>query len=123
MFFHQFRDDLVLTLELLPQRGDGSQVVALGRAVLALEGGGTVLEEQLLPGVEECGLQLVLVTEVGDGHSVDQVTPEDGNLLGGRVVLAGLSHGRDSCCTALKITPVGRRLRGPLTLRCPWPPG
>jgi hypothetical protein len=97
MFFHQFRDDLVLTLELLPQRGDGSQVVALGRAVLALEGGGAVLEEQLLPGVEEGGLQLVLVTEVGDGHSVDQVTPEDGNLLGGRVVLAGLSHGRDSC--------------------------
>src|SRR5512135_1437446 len=96
MFFHQFRDDLVLTLELLPQRGDGSQVVALGRAVLALEGGGAVLEEQLLPGVEECGLQLVLVTEVGYGHSVYELKPNYGHLLGGRVVLAGFSHGRDS---------------------------
>jgi hypothetical protein len=39
---------------------------------------------------------LELVAKVGDGHSIDQVPTEDGNLLGGRVVLAGLSHGMDS---------------------------
>jgi hypothetical protein len=38
MIFHQFSDDLVLALELLPQRGDGPQVMALGRCVLAFEG-------------------------------------------------------------------------------------
>jgi hypothetical protein len=30
MFFHQFGDDLVLALELIPQRGDGPQVRLLG---------------------------------------------------------------------------------------------
>jgi len=51
MFFHQFRDDLVLALELLPECGDGAEVGGLGRGVLALEGGGAVLEELLLPEV------------------------------------------------------------------------
>jgi hypothetical protein len=92
MFFHQFGDDLVLPLELLPQRGDGLQMGGLGRAGLAVEGGRAVLEEQLLPGVEQGGLELVLIAKVGDGHLVDQVTPEDGDLLEGRVVLARLSH-------------------------------
>ena len=67
MFLHQFGDDLVLALELLAQGGDGPLVVALGRGVLALEGGGAVLEELLLPEVEQRGGEVVLVTEVGDG--------------------------------------------------------
>jgi len=96
MFIHKFRDDLVLALELLPQRSDRPQVCLLGHGGLALEGGGTVFEEQLLPGVEERGRELVFVAEVGDGHSVDQMSPEDGDLLSGRVVLARLSHRRNS---------------------------
>ena len=65
----------------------------LGRGVLALEGGGAVLEELLLPEVEQRGRELVLVAEVRDGDVVDQVAPKDGDLLDRRIVLAGLSHG------------------------------
>src|SRR3954447_3689687 len=93
MFLHQFSDDFVLALELVAQRGDGALEVALGRGVLALEGGRAVLEELLLPEVEERGRELVLVAEVRDGDAVDQMAPKDGDLLDRRIVLAGLSHG------------------------------
>src|SRR3954452_833256 len=93
MFLHQFGDDLVLALELLAERGDGAEVLALGRGSLALEGGGAVLEELLLPGVEQRGRELMLVAEVRDGDVVDQVTPQDGDLLDRRIVLPRLSHG------------------------------
>jgi len=65
---------------------------ALGGGVLAFESSGSVLEELLLPEVEERGGELVLVAAVRDGHAVDQVTPEDGDLLDRRIVLAGLSR-------------------------------
>ena len=93
MIFHQFGNDFVLALELVTQGGDGSLEVAFRRGVLALEGAGAVLEELLLPDVEERGRELVLVAEVRDGHAVDQMAPKDGDLLDRRVVLAGLSHG------------------------------
>jgi hypothetical protein len=97
MFLHEFSDDLVLALELGLQPGDDAEVLGAGGRVLALEGRGAVLEEDLLPAVEEGRRELVLVTEVGDGHLVDQVPSEDGYLLGRRVVRAGLSHGMVSC--------------------------
>src|SRR3954447_11882041 len=96
MFFHQFSDDLVLPLELLAQRGDDAEVLALGRGALALEGGGAVLEELLLPEVEQRGRELMLVAEVRDRDTVDQMAPEDGDLLDRCIVLAGLSHRRNS---------------------------
>lgn len=70
---------------------------AWGEAFLRSSADASVLEELLLPEVEERGRELVLVAEVGHGDAVDQVPPEDGDLLRGRVVLAGLSHGRNSC--------------------------
>src|SRR5262249_4513271 len=82
-----------LAAELVPQGGDGPQVLGLGRAVLALEGGAAVLEELPLPGVEGSGLELVLVAQVGDGDLLDQVTAEDRDLLGGGEVFAALAHG------------------------------
>src|SRR6185437_2498838 len=96
MFLHQFGDALVLALELVAQRGDGPLEVAVGRAVLALEGRRAVLEELLLPEVEERGRELMLIAEVGDGDVVDQMAPEDGDLLDRRIVLPGLPHGRNS---------------------------
>ena len=93
MFLHQFRDDLVLALELVAQRGDGPLEVAVGRGGLALEGRRSVLEELLLPEVEQRGRELMLVAEVRDGDVVDQVTPQDGDLLDRRMVRAELSHG------------------------------
>src|SRR6516164_8512314 len=93
MFLHQLRDDFVLALELVAQRGNGAVEAALGSGVLALEGGRTVLKELLLPEVEERRREPVLVADVRDGNVVDQVTPKDGDLLDRRIVLAGLSHG------------------------------
>ena len=92
MFLHQFSDDLVLALELVAECGDGAEVLGLGRGVLAFEGGGAVLEELLLPEVEQRGRELELVAEVRDGDVVDQVTPENGDLLNRRIVLSRLSH-------------------------------
>src|SRR4051794_16480069 len=93
MFFHQFSDDFVLALELVAEGGDGADVLGLGRGVLALEGGGSVLEELLLPEVEQRGRELELIAEIGDGDVVDQMTPENGDLLDRRIVLSRLSHG------------------------------
>ena len=67
--------------------------VGLGRADLAIEGGGAVLEELLLPVVEQRGRELELIAEIGDGDVVDQVTPENGNLLDRCIVLSDHSHG------------------------------
>ena len=92
MFFHQLGDDFVLALEILMQGGDVPETLILRSGVLAFQRGGTVLEEQFLPLVEQRGLQLVLVAQVGDGDSVDLVAPEDGDFLDRCIVLAGLSH-------------------------------
>jgi hypothetical protein len=96
MFLHQFRDDLVLALELVAQRGDGPLKVAVGQGVLPLEGRRSVLEELLLPEVEHGGRELMLIAEVRDGDVVNQMTPQDGDLLDRRIVLSGLPHGRNS---------------------------
>jgi hypothetical protein len=39
---------------------------------------------------------MILVAAVGDGDPVDPMTPEDGDLLNGRIVLAALSYWRNS---------------------------
>src|SRR5262245_7025099 len=67
--------------------------MALGRGVLPLEGRGAVREELLLPEVEQRGRELMLIAEVRDGDVVDQMTPQEGDLLDGRRVLSGLAHG------------------------------
>jgi hypothetical protein len=56
----------------------------------SLEGAGQVLEGQPLPLVEDAGLELVLVTEVRDGHFVNQVATQDGDLLFGTEPAAGM---------------------------------
>jgi hypothetical protein len=93
VLLHQLGDNLIFTPELLPEGGDGQQVFGLGRIGLVLEGGGAVLEELALPGVEDGGPEMMLVAAIGDGHPVDQVPAQDGDLLGRGVVLAGLAHG------------------------------
>src|SRR5262249_53333977 len=93
MFLHQFRDDLVLALELVAQRGDGSLESAFGRGVVPFESSRSVLEELFLPEVEQRGGELMLVAEIRDGDVVDEMTPQDGDLLDRRIVLSRLSHG------------------------------
>jgi hypothetical protein len=93
VFLHQLGHDLVLALKFFPKGCDRSEVLALRGSVLALEGRCATLEELLLPELEQRRRQVMLVAEIGNGDAVDQMTPEDGDLLNGRIVLAGLSHG------------------------------
>jgi hypothetical protein len=82
MLLHQLREDLVLASELVAQGLDHPLFLTHGGVALALEEG-AVLEDGPLPGVEDGWLELVMVAEVGDGDLVDEVAPEDGDLLGG----------------------------------------
>jgi hypothetical protein len=61
---------------------------------IVLEGSGPVLEELSLPAVEQVRGDLELVTEVGNRLLLQEMEPEDGHLIGGRVVLALLAHGK-----------------------------
>ena len=62
-----------LSLELGFQRGDAAALEVRGLLFRALEGRSTVLEELLLPIVEERGSQVVLIAEVRNGGPVDQM--------------------------------------------------
>jgi len=54
----------------------------VGTAILGpLEGGGSVVKQLLLPTVEDGRIELVLLTELRDGFILQQVEPEDLNLL------------------------------------------
>ena len=55
MFLNQFGDDVVLASEFVAKGVDRSVEATLGRGVLSLEGRRAVLEEQLLPLVEQGG--------------------------------------------------------------------
>ena len=55
MFLHQLREDLVLALELLFQQSDPPVLGIADPPGTGFEGGWAVLEELLLPAVEEVG--------------------------------------------------------------------
>jgi hypothetical protein len=59
-----------LCWSLSRNRSDGALEAALAGGVLALEDGGTVLEELRLPKVEECGRQPMLIADVREGMSI-----------------------------------------------------
>jgi hypothetical protein len=92
MLGHQLSQDLVLRLDLLLQVGDPLLVGGMVGWPLLLEGRRAVLEELLLPPIEDCGLQAELVAELRDGLLLNQMPPEDGDLLFRRVVLPLLLH-------------------------------
>src|SRR5262245_25754794 len=64
-----------------------------------------VLEELFLPAVEKRRVQAVLVAQVGHGFLLQEVQPEDGHLLLGRVVLACGRHGNLLRWVSLTATP------------------
>ena len=92
MLRHQLGQDLVLGLDLLLQVGDPLLVGGVVGWPLLLEGGRPVLEELFLPAVENRGLQAVLIAELRDWFLLQQMPPEDRNLLFRRVVLPLLFH-------------------------------
>jgi hypothetical protein len=92
MLFHQFGEDLVLALDLFLQVLDPF-LFGLGvGSGLKMEGRRAVLKQFLLPAVEDGGLQLQLVTELGDRLLLQQMAPQDGDLLFCGVVLPLFSH-------------------------------
>src|SRR5512135_814820 len=97
MFLHQFREDLVLALELLLQEGDPPILGIADASGTGFEGGRAVLEELLLPAVEHGGVDAVLVTQIRDGDVFEEMKPKDGDLLlGGESLTSLLGHGRTS---------------------------
>src|SRR5262245_4811601 len=107
MLLHELGEDLVLALELVLEGGDLAVLgVLVGLAALAviLEGRGAVLEELLLPQVEEVNGQAMLLTDVGDGLVLQEVEAEQGDLLLGGVVTACPGH-QCSSARVLPLTP------------------
>jgi len=81
MLGHQLRQNLVLGLDLLLQVSDPLLVGGVVRSRPLLEGGRTVLEELLLPAVENRGLQAELITELRDWLLLQKMPPQHGDLL------------------------------------------
>ncbi len=83
MGFHELGHDLVLTGELgleLLDPGLLSIFDGLGLAAIG-EGEVAVLEELFEPVVKLVGVDVVFITQVGNGDLVDEVALEDGNLV------------------------------------------
>jgi hypothetical protein len=83
MLGHQLRQNLVLSLDLLLQVSDPLLVGGVVRSRLLLEGGRAVLEELLLPVVEDRGLESQLIAELRDWLLLQQMPPQEALLTGG----------------------------------------
>ena len=92
MLRHQFGQHFVLRLDLLFQIRDSFLFRLMVGAASLLKGGGSVLEELLLPAVEYGWLKPRLVTQVRDRHSFQQMSPQNSDLLLRRVVLPSFLH-------------------------------
>jgi hypothetical protein len=92
MLRHQLGEDLVLGLNLLLQVGDPLLLGGVVGWPLLLEGRRPVLEELLLPAVKDRGLQTQFIAELRDRLLLQQMSPEDGDLLFRRVVFPVLLH-------------------------------
>lgn len=94
MFFHEFGEDLVLACEL------GFEVLdllvlgvvdGLGLAAV-VESQVAMLEEFFESAVELGGIDVVLIAQVGDRNLVEEMTLEDGNLIGAIKMTTLLGH-------------------------------
>src|SRR5215813_6303558 len=107
MLLHQLGEDLVLALEFLLEGSNGAVLgVAVGLAafVVAGEGQVAVVEELLLPGVEEVDGDAEFFTDVGNRDFLDEVEPKGGDLLL-RGVVAALPGHECSSARVLPLTP------------------
>jgi hypothetical protein len=95
MSFHELGHDLVLAGDLGFELFDLLLLgifEGLGLAAV-VEGGVTVLEELLEPGIDLVGVELKFIAEVGDGDFLEEVAFEDGDLLdAGKVTTRLLVH-------------------------------
>ncbi|GAC1627090.1 MAG: hypothetical protein NVS9B13_23900 [Candidatus Acidiferrum sp.] len=72
---HQFRQDLIIALDLLLQIGDPLPLYGMVGPRFRLNGSRVVLEELLLPPVEARGLKSLFVTQLRDRHPLQQMPP------------------------------------------------
>jgi hypothetical protein len=89
---HQLGEHFVLGLDFLLQPGDAFLLGGTAVAGLGLEGGGAVLKEFFLPAIEYRRLQSEFVAELRDRLVLDQMPPQNGDLLFGCVVLSLFPH-------------------------------
>ena len=84
MLAHQLGHDLVLLLELGFQGLDLAclSVLLPGVGGSGFKGKGAVLKELFLPDVKECGLNLVLLANIGNGSFFKQMFAKNGQFLG-----------------------------------------
>jgi hypothetical protein len=84
VLLHEFGEYLVLALEFGFESSDLAFLggfVGLAAIARVLEGSGAILEELLLPEIEEVDGELVLVTDVGDGLLLQEVEAQKADLL------------------------------------------
>src|SRR5918999_1542503 len=108
MLLHQLGEDLVLALELFLEGGDLAVLgVFLGLATFAGlgEGSGAVLEELLLPEVEEGDGEVVLLADVRNRLLLQEVEAKQGDLLLRGEMTTLPWHGWSSA-RVLPLTPV-----------------
>src|SRR6516162_11961866 len=122
MFLYQFREDLVLALELLLKEGNLPILGVAGASGVGFEGGWAVLEELLLPAVEHRGVDAVLVTQIRDGDVFEEMKSQDGDLLlGGEALASLLGHGttsaRDCSLFERAVLPIPSEARHPAAER------
>jgi hypothetical protein len=98
VLLHEFAEDLVFALEFGLELLDLFVLGVLAGLGLAavVEGGVPVLEELLLPAVEEVGRDAEFIAEIGDGHLVEEVAFEGGDLLRSGKVTALPGHDETS---------------------------
>ncbi len=104
MIGHQVGQNLALGLDLLLQVRDPLLVGRVVRRSFLPKGRCPVLEEILLPAVEDRRLQAQIIAELRDRLVLQQMPPQDGNLLFRRVVLPLPLHAFSPC------TLLGERL-------------
>src|SRR5581483_11296758 len=104
---HQLGEDLVLAPEFVLQGGDGAVLgvaIDFAASVVGGEGGGAVLEELFLPVVEVGDSDAVLFAQIGDGDFLQEMGPENGDLLL-RSEVAALPAHECSSARVLPLTP------------------
>src|SRR5215472_18782965 len=94
MLRHQLRQNLVLGLHLLLQELNPLLLVRNlpSRTLFRFKCRRAILEELLLPTVENRGLQPLFFAELGNRHLVDEMASEDSHFLCSRVMLTFVFH-------------------------------
>jgi hypothetical protein len=92
VLLEEFGDDFVLVLQLLLERGDLAIFGVAGPFGGPLKSSSAVLKEQLLPVVEDSGVDLMLIANIGKRDFVDKMLSQDSDLFLRRVLFTRLSH-------------------------------